>query len=59
MKNLKLHLEGNTKTKNGKSLPICGKVSTAIEYDTLSKKEFTEIPTEKRCKNCNNIFNNQ
>ena len=59
MTNLKLHLAGNTQTKNGKALPICGKVSTAIEYDTLLKVDFEKEKTEHRCKNCNNILLNK
>ncbi len=58
MANLKLHLAGNTKTKNGKELPICGKVSLAIEYDTLLIEKFKTTEVINRCKNCNNILNN-
>jgi len=61
MANYKVHLEGTNKTKNSfqYSLPICGKISTGIEYDTLSKEEFLKKPIEHRCKNCNNILNNK
>jgi len=59
MKNYKVHLAGTNKTKNSfqYSLPICGKISTGIEYDTLSKEEFSKKPIENRCKNCDNILN--
>lgn len=60
MATLKLHLAGTTKTKDLRyALPICGKISTAIEYDTLSKEEFLKTSIENRCKNCNNILNNK
>jgi hypothetical protein len=61
MSNYKLHLAGSNKTKDSfqYSLPICGKISTGIEYETLTKEEFSKIQIDNRCKNCNNIFNNK
>lgn len=58
MKTLKLHLAGIEKTKTNRSLPICGKVSTAIEFDTLTLEEFKKSKIETRCTNCNNNLNN-
>ena len=60
MSNYKLHLAGTNKRNNKfqHSLPICGKVSTGIEYDTLTIEEFSKKEIGHRCKNCNNIFNN-
>ena len=60
MANYKLHLEGSKKTKNkfNLPLPICGKISTGIEYDTISASDFKNVKFENRCKNCNKIFEN-
>lgn len=58
MKNLKLHLAGNEKTKTNRSLPVCGKVSAAIEYDTLSLEDFKKSKVENRCVNCQYHLNN-
>jgi hypothetical protein len=60
MKIYKKHLQGLTKTKSGMNLPlpICGKISTGIEYDTLTKEDFLKLDFEHKCKNCNNIINN-
>lgn len=61
MANYKLHLAGTNKTNDRfqYSLPICGKVSTGIEYETFTKEVFEKKQIEHRCKNCNNIFNNK
>ncbi len=60
MANFKLHLAGTEKTKEfGYSLPICGKISFGIEYETFTKEEFEKKPIQNRCKNCNNIFLNK
>ena len=55
MTNYKQHLAGTNKTKAGRNLPTCGKVSSAIEYDTLNKEDFKKLDVTNRCKNCNSL----
>ena len=60
MATYKKHLAGTSKTKElGHSLPICGKISFGIQYDTFIKTEFEKIEVNTRCVNCNNILNNK
>ena len=60
MATYKLHLAGTSKTKElGQSLPICGKISFGIQYETFKKSEFEKIEVNKRCTNCQNILNNK
>ena len=59
MANLKKHLAGTTTNKNNLLMPICGKVSPAIEYDTFNKEKFQTIEFVDRCKNCHNIHENK
>jgi hypothetical protein len=64
MASLKKHLSGTKRTDNqtacsrgaGLYFPICGKTSTAIEYDTFDLNDFANIPFKQRCKCCNDIF---
>ena len=54
---LKKHLAGENKTAEKMNLPVCGKVSSAIEFDTLSKEDFNKTPIVQRCKNCERLNN--
>lgn len=52
---LKKHIQGNNIAKlSGKQLPICGKVSSAIEFDTISLEEFLKLPIAEKCVRCSN-----
>jgi len=53
---LKLHIcpsQLTPKTYNV-SFPICGKVSCAIEFDTVSLEDFLKADPKRKCVNCSN-----
>lgn len=50
------HLEPK---KSGVSFPICGKVSCAIEYDTISLEDFLKADPKRQCVNCMNKINSK
>lgn len=53
---LKLHIcpENLEPKKSGVSFPICGKVSCAIEFDTISLKDFLNADPRRQCVRCLN-----
>ena len=53
---LKLHICPNHLTPRTYkiSFPICGKISDAIEFDTISLEDFLKADTKRQCKRCLN-----
>jgi hypothetical protein len=58
---LKLHIcPSHLEPKKYKvSFPICGKVSDAIEFDTVSLDDFLKADPKRQCVRCMNKINSK